>query len=68
MLKNKIILVLLLFISFFTNTGFTNVSQKPRTIYKVYLKGKVLGNIKSKESFEKYMELIKKSKETGICY
>ena len=37
MLKNKIILVLLLFISFFTNTGFTNVSQKPRTIYKVYL-------------------------------
>lgn len=22
----------------------------------------------AKESFEKYMELVKKSKETGICY
>jgi len=72
MLKNKIILVLLLFISFFTNTGFTNVSQKPRTIYKVYLKGKVLGNIKSKESFEKYIDTkqneIKKKYQVNKVY
>ena len=56
MLKRKIILVFLLFLSLFINSGFTNVSQKPKTIYKVYLKGKVLGNIESKKSFEKYID------------
>ena len=56
MLKHKILLVCILFLSFFINTGFSNISQKPKTVYKVYLKGKVLGNIESKESFEKYID------------
>lgn len=54
--KHKILLVFILFLSLFINTGFSNISQKPKTIYKVYLKGKVLGNIESKESFEKYID------------
>jgi len=72
MLKRKIILVFLLFLSLFINSGFTNVSQKPKTIYKVYLKGKVLGNIESKESFEKYIddkqEEIKKKYQVNKVY
>ena len=70
--KRKIILVFLLFLSLFINSGFTNVSQKPKTIYKVYLKGKVLGNIESKESFEKYIddkqEEIKKKYQVNKVY
>lgn len=72
MLKRKIILVFLLFLSLFINSGFTNVSQKPKTIYKVYLKGKVLGNIESKKSFEKYIddkqEEIKKKYQVNKVY
>lgn len=72
MLKRKIILVFLLFLSLFINSGFTNVSQKPKTIYKVYLKGKILGNIESKESFEKYIddkqEKIKKKYQVNKVY
>ena len=72
MLKHKILLVCILFLSFFINTGFSNISQKPKTVYKVYLKGKVLGNIESKESFEKYIdnkqEEIKKKYQVNKVY
>lgn len=64
--KHKILLVFILFLSFFINTGFSNISQKPKTIYKVYLKGKVIGNIESKESFEKYID--NKQKEIKTKY
>lgn len=72
MLKHKILLVCIIFLSFFINTGFSNISQKPKTVYKVYLKGKVLGNIESKESFEKYIdnkqEEIKKKYQVNKVY
>ena len=42
--------------SFLLTTGFVNISTKPQTVYRVYLKGKSLGIIESKESFEAYID------------
>ncbi len=58
--------ILLILLSFFFTTGFTKISTKPQTVYRVYLKGKSLGVIESKESFENYID--KKQEEVKKKY
>ena len=53
--KNKIINIFIITLLFFTTTGFTKVNNAPKELYRVYLNGKPLGLIKSKNSFEKYI-------------
>lgn len=69
--KVKIILIMLCVISLFT-TGFTNIDNKPKTVYRVYLKGESLGLIKSKNSLENYIdnqqEKIKKKYKVDKVY
>ena len=50
-----LILITLLFACVFT-TGFTTINTKPKLVYRVYLKGKSLGLIESKKSFEEYID------------
>ena len=50
-----LLLIILLFACVFT-TGFTSINTKPKTLYRVYLKGKSLGLIKSKKEFENYID------------
>ncbi len=52
----KWITILIIFLSFFFTTGFVEISTKPQTVYRVYLKGKSLGIIESKTSFENYID------------
>lgn len=54
--NKKIIVLLIICLSFIYTTGFTNISKEPQTVYRVYLKGKSLGIIESKESFEQYID------------
>ena len=54
--KIKIITVFLMVLSVFLTTGFTKVSLEPKTVYRVYLKGKSLGIIESKDQLEKYID------------
>lgn len=56
MRKNKFILILLLITAILSTTGFTMISKTPKTVYRVYLKGKSLGLIKSKLALEKYID------------
>ena len=53
--KRKIGLLTLLAATIFT-TGFTSISNTPQAMYRVYLKGKSLGLIESKQSFENYID------------
>ena len=55
-MNKKIIIILMLCLSFIYTTGFKNIATTPHTVYRVYLKGKSLGIIKSKEDFEKYID------------
>ncbi len=52
----KIIMTILLLFSLVLTMGFTNINNEPQTVYRVYLKGKSLGLIKSKKSFENYID------------
>ena len=54
-LKNKKIIVVIMLFSFFITTGFTSFGKTPQNVYRVYLKGKSLGLIESKEDLEKYI-------------
>ena len=54
--KVKIVISIILILSIFIISGFTNVSKTPKTVYRVYLKGKSLGLIKSKQSLEEYID------------
>ena len=54
--KEKIVIVLIMILSIFITTGFSNVSKTPKTAYRVYLKGESLGLIKSKKSLEEYID------------
>ena len=54
--KIKIITVFLMVLSVFLTTGFTKVSLEPKTVYRVYLKGKSLGILESKDQLEKYID------------
>ena len=55
-MNKKIIIILMLCLSFIYITGFKNIATTPHTVYRVYLKGKSQGIIKSKEDFEKYID------------
>ena len=54
--KEKIVIIITMILSIFITTGFTNASKTPKTVYRVYLQGKSLGLIKSKKSFEEYID------------
>ena len=54
--KFKIITVITLILSVFLTVGFTFKIKAPKTVYRVYLKGKSLGIIKSKTSLENYID------------
>lgn len=54
--KIKLTMIIILIFSFFFTTGFTEISEKPESVYRVYLKGKSLGIIKSKKSLENYID------------
>ena len=54
-MNKKIIFVLSILVFLFT-TGFTNISNKPRDLYRVYLKGESLGLIESKKELENFID------------
>ena len=64
--KYKLTIVFMLILSLFFTTGFTKFSSKPKTVYRVYLKGETLGLIESKEKFENYID--EKEKEIKKKY
>lgn len=54
--KRKYLVIMVLLFSIFLTTGFSKISTSTKTVYRVYLKGKSLGLIESKESFENYID------------
>ena len=64
--KRKVLAIILLILISILSTGFTTISNKPNEVYRVYLKGKSLGIIKSKTSLEKYID--EKQKEIKEKY
>ncbi len=66
MKRNKLIVILIILISFFTSVGFKAISLEPKTVYHVYLKGKSLGLISSKKRLEDYIN--KKQQEIKDKY
>lgn len=54
--KSKIIICLIVLMSSFLTMGFTEKKYKPQTVYRIYLKGKSLGIIKSKKQLEAYID------------
>ena len=54
-MNKKIVSFLIIIVLVFT-TGFTSFSNKPRDLYRVYLKGESLGLIESKEELENYID------------
>ena len=69
---NKKILFVLSVLVFVFTTGFTNISNKPRDLYRVYLKGESIGLIESKEELENFIdqeqEEIKKKYQVNKVY
>lgn len=59
--KVKIIAIIMIVLSAFLSVGFSFKIKAPKTVYRVYLKGKSLGIIKSKTSLENYID--KKQKQ-----
>ena len=66
MFKKKRIMYFSLLLIVLLASGFTNISTKPHTLYRVYLKGESLGLINSKEELEKYID--KKQEEIKKKY
>ncbi len=64
--KCKGMIALSLILSLFFTTGFTNFSSKPKNVYRVYVKGKTLGLVKSKRELEDYID--KKEEEIKKKY
>mgnify|MGYP007122681222 CR=1 FL=1 len=64
--KLSLLVAVMLVLSLFLVTGFTTKRQNTHTVYRVYLKGKSLGIIKSKDSLEKYIN--KKQAEIKETY
>ena len=54
-IHNKVISTVLLVLILLTY-GFTEISNKPQELYRVYLKGESLGLIKSKKELENYID------------
>ena len=59
--KFKILVFIVVLFTFIFSTGYTTINPKPKTVYRVYLSGKSLGLIKSKKSFENYVNEQQKS-------
>lgn len=59
--KFKVLTIIVLVLSVFLTAGFTFRIKAPKTVYRVYLKGKSLGIIKSKKELENYID--KKQKQ-----
>ena len=53
--KNKKLFVIIMILSLFITTGFTSFNRNPQNVYRVYLKGKSIGLIESKEELENYI-------------
>jgi len=51
----SLLLVAIMIISVFS-VGYKRLNEEPQTVYRVYLKGKSLGIIKSKKSLEEYID------------
>ncbi len=66
MKRFKILIILILLISLFTSVGFNTISLEPKNVYHVYLKGKSLGLITSKERLEDFIN--KKQQEIKDKY
>ena len=61
MKKVLLVIFVLLLASITAFLGFSNErNSQPQTYYQVYLDGELLGNIKSKESLEKYISSTEK--------
>lgn len=54
--KNIKLIMSFLLLGLIFVTGFTDIKTEPQTVYRVYLKGESLGLIKSKKSFEDYID------------
>lgn len=63
---SKMGIIIILLIGLFLTTGFSIREKTPHTVYRVYLKGKSLGIIKSKKSLENYID--KKQEEIKKKY
>ena len=64
--KIKLLTIILLVLSVFLTVGFSFNISSPKTVYRVYLKGKSLGIIKSKTALEDYID--EKQKEIKEAY
>ena len=54
--KYKLLVLITILLTTIFTTGFANINSNPKTVYRVYLKGESLGVIKSKKSFEEYID------------
>ena len=54
--KLKVLMILILLFSASFTAGFSIKMKTPSTVYRVYLKGKSIGIIKSKKELEKYID------------
>ena len=55
-MHKKIFIILVISTLAIFSTGFTGISTKPQTLYRVYLKGESLGLIESKKELENYID------------
>ena len=56
--KLKAITIVILILSVFLTAGFSFKIKAPKTVYRVYLKGKSLGLIKSKKALEELERIV----------
>ena len=55
-MHKKFFLILMIFSLATLSTGFVKISTKPKTLYRVYLKGESLGLIESKKELENFID------------
>lgn len=65
-MNKKVVMIAICLTLAIFSTGFTKFSTKPQDLYRVYLKGKSLGLIKSKKELEEYIN--KEQKEIKKKY
>lgn len=68
MKNKKVITIAILILSVFLTVGFSFKFRTPKTVYRVYLKGKSLGIISSKKELENYIDTKQEEikKEYGV--
>ena len=55
-MRKKSLIFIVLLLACFMSTGFKKLSTEPHTVYRIYLKGKSLGIIKSDKELENYID------------